>query len=154
MASRTLRALAAALLLGSGTALAQQPPGPGPNGPHQEQRQVMQRQQVEALTRLSPSQRRAYVQAQRSLEQRLHGRRITLMDQSERCLGQAVSQEAVQACVQTSQRSRMELRRQEMTEMMEIQRRFGLPGWSGRKSWEGRPAQRPYGQPPSSGGSY
>ena len=116
----------------------------------------MQRQQVEALTRLSPSQRRAYVQAQRSLEQRLHGRRITLLDQSERCLGQAASQEAVQACAQAGQRSRMELRRQEMTELMEIQQRFGLPSWKVLRSWEGRQAPRPLGggQPPSSGGSY
>jgi hypothetical protein len=145
MASRTLSALAAALLLGSGAALAQQPPGPGPNGPYQEQRQALKRQQVEALTRLTPSQRRAYVQAQRGLEQRLNGQRLSLLDQSERCLGQASGQAAVQACVQTSQQRRMELRRQEMTELMEIQRRFGLPSWSGRKSWDGRPAPQPVG---------
>jgi hypothetical protein len=128
---RSWPALAALLVLSGGSVLAQQP---APQSQRQERWQGWQRQRVEALTKLSPQQRRDYVRAQRDLEQRFHSQRLTLLDQSGTCLEQAQGQLAVERCLERLQSGRLQLRREEMTLMQELHQRFGLPvGKGGRQ---------------------
>jgi hypothetical protein len=82
--------------------------------PNPERREAMQRQQAEAIAKLSSQQRQAYFAARRQLEQRVSVERLDQLSQAERCMVPAQA---------------MEQRRRWMTERAELQRRFGLPGW-------------------------
>jgi hypothetical protein len=114
---RSWPALAALLVLSGGSVLAQQP---APQSQLQQRWQGWQRQRAEALTKLSPQQRRDYVKAQRDLEQRFHNQRLTLLDQSGTCLEQARGQVAVERCLERLQSGRMQLRREEMTQLQQL----------------------------------
>jgi hypothetical protein len=114
---RSWPALAALLVLSGGHVLAQQP---APQSQLQQRWQGWQRQRAEALTKLSPQQRRDYVKAQRDLEQRFHNQRLTLLDQSGTCLEQARGQVAVERCLERLQSGRMQLRREEMTQLQQL----------------------------------
>ena len=114
---RSWPALAALLVLSGGSVLAQQP---APQSQLQQRWQGWQRQRAEALTKLSPQQRRDYVKAQRDLEQRFHTQRLTLLDQSGTCLEQARGQVAVERCLERLQSGRMQLRREEMTQLQQL----------------------------------
>ena len=110
-------ALAALLVLSGGSVLAQQP---APQSQLQQRWQGWQRQRAEALTKLSAQQRRDYVRAQRDLEQRFHSQRLTLLDQSGTCLEQARGLLAVEGCLERLQSGRMQLRREEMTQLQQL----------------------------------
>jgi GrpB-like predicted nucleotidyltransferase (UPF0157 family) len=114
---RSWPALAALLVLSGGQVLAQQQ---APQSQLQQRWQGWQRQRAEALTKLSPQQRRDYVKAQRDLEQRFHNQRLTLLDQSGTCLEQALGQVAVERCLERLQSGRMQLRREEMTQLQQL----------------------------------
>jgi hypothetical protein len=96
--------------------------------PNPERREAMQRQQAEAMAKLSSQQRQAYFAARRQLEQRLAAERLDQLSQAERCMVSARGVEAVASCQRTLQEQAMEQRRRWMTERAELQRRFGLPG--------------------------
>jgi hypothetical protein len=128
---RTWPALAVLLVLSGGSVQAQQPT---PQSQLQQRWQGWQRQRAEALTKLSPQQRRDYVRAQRDLEQRFHSQRLNLLDQSGTCLEQARGQVAVERCLDRLQSGRQQLRREEITLMQDLHQRFGLPvGRGGRQ---------------------
>jgi hypothetical protein len=114
---RSWPALAALLVLSGGSVLAQQP---APQSQLQQRWQGWQRQRADALTKLSPQQRRDYVRAQRDLEQRFHSQRLTLLDQSGTCLEQARGLLAVEGCLERLQSGRMQLRREEMTQLQQL----------------------------------
>ena len=114
---RSWPALAALLVLSGGSVLAQQP---APPSQLQQRGQGWQRQRAEALTKLSPQQRRDYVRAQRDLEQRFHSQRLTLLDQSGTCLEQASGQAAVERCLDRLQSGRKQLRREEMAQLQQL----------------------------------
>jgi hypothetical protein len=97
--------------------------------PNPARREVMQRQQVEAIAKLSSQQRQAYFAARRQLEQRVSVERLEQLSQAERCMVPARDVDALQSCQRSLQDKAMEQRRRWMTERAELQRRFGLPGW-------------------------
>ncbi len=94
-----------------------------------ERREAMQRQQAEAMSRLSASQRQQYFAARRELEQRGARERLEQLSQAERCLVQARDLTAVERCQRTQQQQAMQQRRQQMADLAQLRRRFGLPGW-------------------------
>jgi hypothetical protein len=94
-----------------------------------ERREAMQRQQAEAMSRLSASQRQQYFAARRELEQRGARQRLEQLSQAERCLVPARDLTAVERCQRTQQQQAMQQRRQQMADLAQLRRRFGLPGW-------------------------
>lgn len=146
--SKSLSALSAALLLGAtaltgialtGTALTGTPalaePTTAPwSGQGSDQVQKLKSQRLKAFTAMGRAQRQGFFQAQRSLEERFYGQRLSQLNQSERCLDQARGQSAVETCLQTAQQARRDLRRQEMAEWQALNQRFGLPTPQGRGS--------------------
>lgn len=126
--------LAAALLIlgvsqaGGGAALADP-----------ERREAMQRQQAEAISRLSTSQRQQYFAARRNLEQRGAGQRLEQLSQAERCIVSAADLAAVETCQRRQQQQAMQLRRQQMADLADLRRRFDLPRW-GKAAGQQRPA--------------
>lgn len=97
--------------------------------PNPERREAMQRQQAEAMAKLSSQQRQAYFAARLQLEQRVSVERLDQLSQAERCMVPARDVDALQSCQRNLQDQAMEQRRRWMTERAELQRRFGLPGW-------------------------
>jgi len=93
-----------------------------------ERREAMQRQQAEAMAKLSSQERQAYFAARRQLEQRVSVERLDQLSQAERCMVPARGVDALQTCQRNLQDQAMEQRRRWMTERAELQRRFGLPG--------------------------
>jgi len=96
--------------------------------PNPERRETMQRQQAEAISKLSSQQRQAYFAARRQLEQRVSVERLEQLSQAERCMVPARDVDALQSCQRNLQDQAMEQRRRWMSERAELQRRFGLPG--------------------------
>lgn len=139
--------LAAALLIlgasqAGGAALAEgnaygQRPDPERRDP--ERREAMQRQQAEAMSRLSTSQRQQYFAARRNLEQRSAKQRLEQLSQAERCILTARDLAAVESCQRSQQQQAMQQRRQQMADLAELRRRFGLPGW-GKGAGQQQPA--------------
>ncbi|MEB3263605.1 MAG: hypothetical protein VKJ66_04450, partial [Synechococcus sp.] len=97
------------LLLAGGAASAQPqswspwrpaPPQAPPQRPVEPSREAWERQQAQALERMSNWQRRTYFQDRRTLERRQSDQRLSLLSQAERCLDQARGLQAIQACQQ------------------------------------------------------
>jgi hypothetical protein len=116
--SRASLALAGVLLLGSGTGWSQgNPQGrPGKGQP-----------MIEALSRLSPTQRSAYLQAQRSLEESRSRERLAQIEAADRCLAQASGLPAIQSCWQTLAQGNQQLRAQQVQQQQALAQRFALP---------------------------
>lgn len=148
--SRPLLALGVLLALSGGQASAQAPW----DGPDPQRRDAMLRQQAEAMARFSSRQRRDYFEARRELERRQSGQRLDQLSRVERCLEQARGVPAVERCQRSLQDQRLQQRRQEMADLADLQRRFGLPGWGGRGGWDSRPAPRPQGPSSSTWAPY
>jgi hypothetical protein len=134
--SKILSALTASLVLTGtafvGNALTVSPamaePATAPwSGQTGEQFRQIRSERLEAFTKMDQAQRHDFFQAQRSLEERFYRQRLSGLNQNERCLDQARGQSAVETCLQTSQQTRRELRRQEMTERQALNQRYGLP---------------------------
>ncbi len=104
-----------------------------------ERREAMQRQQAEAMSRLSTSQRQQYFAARRALEQRSASQRLEQLSQAERCIVPARDRAAVESCQRSQQQQAMQQRRQQMADLAELRRRFGLPGW-GKEGGQPKPA--------------
>lgn len=104
-----------------------------------ERREAMQRQQAEAMSRLSTSERQQYFAARRDLEQRSARERQEQLSQAERCIVPARDLSAVESCQRRQQQQAMQQRRQQMADLAELQRRFGLPGW-GKQAGQPKPA--------------
>jgi hypothetical protein len=99
--------------------------------PNPERREARQLQQAEAIAKLSIQQRQAYFAARRQLEQRVAVERLEQLSQAERCMVPARDVDALQSCQRNLQDQAMQQqRRRWMTERAELQRRFGMPGWS------------------------
>jgi hypothetical protein len=94
-----------------------------------EVRAARQRQQAEAMARLSPQQRQQYFAARRQLEQRFSSERLNQLQQAERCLVPARDVAAIERCQQTNRQQAMEFRRDRQRERAELQKRFNLPEW-------------------------
>ena len=101
----------------------------GARNANPERRQAMQRQQAEAMSRLSKSQRQQYFTDRRLLEQRSAGRRLEQLSQAERCIVPARDLAAVESCQRSQQKLATQQKRQEMADLAELRRRFGLPRW-------------------------
>ena len=98
--------------------------------PNPERREARQLQQAEAIAKLSSQQRQAYFAALRQLEQRVSVERLEQLSEAERCMVPARDVDALQSCQRNLQEQAMQQRRRWITERAELQRRFGLPGWS------------------------
>jgi hypothetical protein len=122
--SRASLALAGVLLLGSGTGWSQ----PNPQG-----RPAKGQPMIEALSRLTPAQRSAYMQAQRSLEESRSRERLAQLDAADRCLAQASGVPAVKSCWQTLAQGNQQLRAQQMQQQQALAQRFSLPVPRGEK---------------------
>lgn len=119
---------AALLLLCSGPLLAQSQSGsPAGQRPNPERREALQRQQAEAMIRLSATRRQQYFAASRDLEKRFASKRLDQLSQAERCIVPARDLAAVETCQTKLQKEDRQLRRQFMADQAELQRRFGLP---------------------------
>jgi hypothetical protein len=116
--------LAGVLLLGSGTGWSQ----PNPQG-----RPAKGQPMIEALSRLTPAQRSAYMQAQRSLEESRSRERLAQLDAADRCLAQASGVPAVKSCWQTLALGNQQLRAQQMQQQQALAQRFSLPVPRGEK---------------------
>lgn len=95
--------------------------------PKAERREVRQRQQAEAMAKLSPLQRQQYFAARRQLVQRQSSQRLDQLQQAERCLVPARDVTAIERCQQTLKRQAMEAHRARMRELAELQERYNLP---------------------------
>ena len=141
--SNILSALSAALLVTgttltgtalTGKALAEPATAPAPRQTSEQVQKLKKSQRLEVFTKMSPAQRQEFFQARRSLEERFYRQRLSQLSQTEGCLGQANGQSGVDACLQTAQQARRDLRNQEMGEWQALNQRFGLPTPQGRGS--------------------
>ena len=98
--------------------------------PSPERREARQLQQAEAIAKFSSQQRQAYFAARRQLEQRVSVERLEQLSEAERCMVPARDVDDLQSCQRNLQDQAMQQRRRWITERAELQRRFGLPGWS------------------------
>jgi hypothetical protein len=115
-----------------------------------EGREVIQRQQAEAMTKLSTQQRQQYFAARRELEQRQSGQRLEALKESESCVLKARDGAAVERCQKQFLRKTRESRRGENNQLAELQRRFNLPGWGGERAGEKDASQKPAKAKPDS----
>ena len=121
---------AALLLLCSGPLLAQSQSGsPAVQRPNPERREALQRQQAEAMSRLSATRRQQYFADRRQLEKRISSQRLSQLSKAEDCFVKARDLAAIESCQRSQQDQAMEQRRRWMTERAELQRRFGMPSW-------------------------
>lgn len=118
--SRALLALIAALLLGSGTGWTQTQTSP------QRADERLGDSLLAALVRLSPSQRRDYLQAARRLEESRSRTRLAELNQLERCLAET-GDAAVRSCWRTLREQRQRMHRLQRQEELSLAQRFGLP---------------------------
>ena len=120
---------AALLLLCSGPLWAQSQSG-SPTGqrPNPERREALQRQQAEAMSRLSVTRRQQYFDERRQLEKRISSQRLDQLNKAESCFVKARDLPAVQGCQRSQHQEVRQQRRQQMAEFAELQRRYGLPG--------------------------
>ncbi|MFM7674599.1 MAG: hypothetical protein ACKO5F_03195 [Synechococcus sp.] len=134
--SRVGGLLLGTLLLAGGAASAQAqswspwrpaPPQSPAQRPVEPSREDWERQQAQALERMSNWQRRTYFQDRRNLERRQSDQRLSLLSQAERCLDQARGLQAIQACQQREQLDRSDQRRRQMEELTQLRQRYGLP---------------------------
>ena len=116
--SRAGLALAGALLLGSGSGWSQSNPASGPAKPQS---------MIDALTRLTPSQRSEYIQAQRTLEENRSKQRLAQLAQAQNCLAQASDDQAVRSCWQVMARASQQLRAQQMQQQQALAQHLALP---------------------------
>ncbi len=120
---------AALLLLCSGPLLAQSQSGsPAGQRPNPERREALQRQQAEAMSRLSATRRQQYFAERRQLEKRISSQRLDQLNKAESCFVKARDLPAVQGCQRSQHQEVRQQRRQQMAEFAELQRRYGLPG--------------------------
>ena len=119
---------AALLLLCSGPLLAQSQSGsPAVQRPNPERREALQRQQAEAMSRLSTSQRQRYFAELRDLQLRFFNERQNRLAEAERCVVPARDRSALEGCQRSQDKLAKQQRRQQMADMTELRRRFGLP---------------------------
>ena len=120
---------AALLFLCSGPLLAQSQSGsPAVKPPNPEPREAVQRQQAEAMSRLSATRRQQYFAERRQLEKRISSQRLDQLNKAESCFVKARDLPAVQGCQRSQHQEVRQQRRQQMAEFAELQRRYGLPG--------------------------
>ena len=120
---------AALLLLCSGPLLAQSQSGsPAVQRPNPERREALQRQQAEAMSRLSATRRQQYFADRRELEKRISSQRLSQLSKAEGCFVKARDLAAVPSCQRSQHQEVRQQRRQQMAELAELQRRYGLPG--------------------------
>jgi hypothetical protein len=109
--------------------------------PNRQRREAMQRQQAEAMSRLSTSRRQQYFAARRDLEKRFASQRLDQLSQAERCIVPARDLAAVETCQTSLQKEVRQQRRQQMADLAELQRRFGLPGLASEGSQKSKQKQ-------------
>jgi hypothetical protein len=149
--SRIALSLTGVLLLGAGSGWSQAAPAGPKQGLYDGQAQPM----LEALSSLTPAQRRDYLQALRTLEDTRSRAHITQLDQAQRCLAQAGVGPAVRGCWQTLASAQKQQRRQQMQQQQALLQRFGLPmprvrglredqqrPQSWRPQWQGQQSRR------------
>jgi hypothetical protein len=115
-----------------------------------EGREAIQRQQAEAMTKLSTQQRQQYFAGRRELEQRQSAQRLEALKESESCVLKAGDGGGVERCQKQFIRRTKESRRSENTKLSELQRRFNLPGWGSERSVEKDANQKPAKAKPDS----
>jgi hypothetical protein len=120
-------ALAGALLLGSGSGWSQSTPTGRADGPAKAQGML------DALARLTPAQRSAYIQELRRLEEIRNRQQLLQLDQVQRCLAQASTAPTIRSCWQAMAQGRHQWRSQQMQQQQALAQRFGLP--APRRSW-------------------
>ena len=89
---------------------------------------TVQRQQAEAMSRLSATRRQQYFADRRQLEKRISSQRLDQLNKAESCFVKARDLPAVQGCQRSQHQEVRQQRRQQMAEFAELQRRYGLPG--------------------------
>jgi len=89
----------------------------------------MQRQQAEAMSRLSATRRQQYFADLSQLEKRISSQQLDQLKKAEGCFVKARDLPAIESCQRSQQDQAMEQRRRWMTERAELQRRFGMPSW-------------------------
>ncbi|MEY4298502.1 MAG: hypothetical protein RLZZ423_1681 [Cyanobacteriota bacterium] len=124
-------ALAGALLLGSGSGWSQSTPAGRADRPAKDQGML------DALARLTPAQRSAYIQELRRLEENRSRQQLAQLDQVQRCLAQASSAPTIRSCWQAMAQGRHQWRNQQMQQRQALAQRFGLP--APRRSWGQHP---------------
>lgn len=137
--SRPLLLVTALVILG-GTQAGDAAPGGG-SKPGGERRQAMLRQQAEAISRLSSSQRQEYFTQLERLEQRRSSESLRQLSETRRCMTQARELSAIEACQRTQKEQRQQQGRDMKAAMQELRQRFGLPGWDGRQRGSQKGAQ-------------
>ena len=108
-----------------------------------EGREAEQRQQSEAMAKLSSQQRQQYFAARRELEQRQSTQRLEALKESEGCVLKARDASAVERCQRQFVRKGKEARRSQMNQLAELQRRFNLPGWGAERGGDKDGGQKP-----------
>lgn len=108
-----------------------------------EGREGAQRQQAEAMAKLTTQQRQQYFAARRDLEQRQSSQRLEALKESEGCVLKARDVAAVEGCQKQYLRKIKQARRNQMNQLAELQRRFNLPGWGAERGGDKDGGQKP-----------
>lgn len=131
--SRPLLLVTALVILGGTQAGDAAPDGSRTWGERGERRQTMLRQQAEAISRLSSSQRQEYFTQLERLEQRRSSEHLQQLSETRRCMTQARDLSAIETCQRAQQERRKQQGRELKAAMAELRQRYGLPGWEGRR---------------------
>ncbi|QVL53132.1 MAG: hypothetical protein KFB97_01445 [Cyanobium sp. M30B3] len=115
-----------------------------------EGREAMQRQQAEAMAKLSTQQRQQYFAARRELDQRQSAQRQEALKESEGCVLKARDGAAVERCLKQYTRKAKQARRSQMNQLAELQRRYNLPGWGGERAGKTKGGPKPGKEQPAS----
>jgi hypothetical protein len=87
---------------------------------------------------LSKEQRLRLFELRRSMEQKSHQGRITILQSAERCVSSASTPENFKACEAQERQARMGLREQLRSEAQQLRQQYGLPEMPKRKEWQQR----------------
>lgn len=108
-----------------------------------EGRQATQRQQAEAMAKLSSQQSQQYFAGRRELEKRQSSQRLEALKEAEGCVLKARDVVAVEGCQKQYLRKIKQARRNQMNQLAELQRRFNLPGWGAERGGDKDGGQKP-----------
>ena len=119
--SRAALALAGVLLLGAGSSLSK-PQKADASSPL-----------MDALSRLSPTQRMDYIQGLRGIEEASSSERLQHLDQAQACLAKASNPTAVKGCWQGFTSASQKSRAEQVQQQQALAQRLGLPAGDRKK---------------------
>ena len=88
---------------------------------------------MDALSRLSPTQRMDYIQGLRGIEEARSSERLQHLDQAQACLAKASNPTAVKGCWQGFTSASQKSRAEQVQQQQALAQRLGLPAGDRKK---------------------